>query len=385
MKKTPLPKPKREVITDNSKLVNPESRQHPKLGRIPIGASLEKVNFTVPSPWMSMAELAKQPKPLKAVCFFSGMGGASLGMKQAGFNVLYANEFVPIAAETYRVNAPGTFVDTRDIRTVTGKDVLAKIKLKRGELDLMGFSPPCKLFSSAQAYKKGRELGKVINYSEGIHQRVDDLFFEGARILKELQPKVFFAENVEGLTKDVNRGVLLEVFEALRACGYHVEARLIDAARLGIPQRRVRTIFLGIRKDLVPKVAKGEKYKFPWPKPDPYETSVADILPHIVKIKKASGFQHARQPYDTITASCHSIGFLGQFSRGGFVETVDGRVRRFTIEELKRMNGFPDDFKMVGTWIQRWERLGRCLVPEVYRRLGMAVRAELFKGAKRGR
>lgn len=350
-----------------------DSWQHPKLGRIPIGASLDKVDLP-PSPFPLMADLDKIRKPYKAISFFSGCGGGSLGLKQAGFNVLYANEFIPIAAHTYKINAPQTVVDTRDIRKVTGHDILKRLGLKPGDIDIMEGSPPCKLFSAAQGYKKGRELATEINYCEGVWQRVDDLFFEFARLIKVIKPKVFFAENVKGLTRDVNRGMLVEIFAALRAAGYHVEARILDASRMGIPQRRERLIFVGVRNDLVTP-----EFKLNWPKPDPYETTARDFFPHMAKIKIASGFTSSERPFDTVTASDHSIGLTGAFSRGTFLETVDGTMRRMNLQELRRASGIPDDFKLAGTWIQQFERLGRILVPEMYKRLGEAVKAQVIQ------
>ena len=362
----------------NIKELSP-SWTHPKLGRIPIGASLEKVNLPQPSPIMSMAEMYKLPKPYKAVSFFSGCGGGSLGLKQSGFNVLYANEFVPAAAATYKLNAPETIVDRRDIRKVTGHDVLKRLGLQPGDLDMFEMSPPCKSFSNAQAYKKGRELGEEINYCDGIWQRVDDLFFEGARILKVMQPKAFLAENVKGLLKDVNRGVLVEVFQALRACGYHVEARVLDASRMGIPQRRERLIFVGVRNDLIPKGVKPNDQWINWPKPDKHVTGARDFFPHIMRIKHARGFVDSALPYETVTASDHSIGLSGSFSRGTFSITNEGKMRRLTLPELRRVSGLPDDFKLVGSFIQRWERCGRILVPEMYRRLGESLKQQVLE------
>lgn len=308
----------------------------------------------------SMATINKVKKRYTAVSTFSGMGGASIGMKLAGFDVRYANEFVPIAADTYALNHPDTHLDRRDIRTVKGKEILKIAGLKVGQLDLYEGSPPCKAFSATQSRKKGRDFGEEIMYSEGIKQRVDDLFFEYTRQIKEMRPKTFIGENVEGLVKKINQGYFVEIFDQLQDLGYRVEAAVIDASLLGVPQRRRRLIYMGVRDDL--------NLDPVFPTPLGYETTVQEVLPHIARVKNTKGFvSAATHASPTITASDHSIGLTANFSCGGFVETVDGEVRKYTIKELKAISGVPSDFKMIGNFKQKWERLGRIHVPiQVY-------------------
>lgn len=175
----------------------------------------------------SMAEIAAVPwNGFNAVSLFSGCGGSSLGYKMAGFKVLWANEFIPAAQETYHVNHPDTILDTRDIRLVQAQDILDAIGLKMGELDLLDGSPPCASFSTAGKREKG--WGQVKQYSD-TKQRTDDLFFEYARLVQGLQPKVFVAENVSGLVKGTAKGYFLEILAALKACGYNVVAKVLDA------------------------------------------------------------------------------------------------------------------------------------------------------------
>lgn len=92
----------------------------------------------------SIDRINAAPKKYKAVSFFAGCGGSSTGYKMAGFDILYANEFVPIAREDYESNAaPHTIVDGRDIREVDVPALRKQLKLKVGELDFMDGSPPC--------------------------------------------------------------------------------------------------------------------------------------------------------------------------------------------------------------------------------------------------
>jgi site-specific DNA-cytosine methylase len=222
-----------------------------------------------------MAEIAAVPwNGFRAVSTFSGCGGSCLGYRMAGFRVLWASEFIPAAQETYQANHPDCTLDTRDIRQVQPAEIVEAIGLGVGELDLLDGSPPCASFSTAGKREAG--WGKVKTYSD-TRQRTDDLFFEYARILKGLRPKVFVAENVSGLVKGAAKGYFLEILAALKGCGYRVKAKRLDAQWLGVPQVRQRLIFQGVRQDLGLDPA--------FPKPLPYRYTVADALPWIKAVR----------------------------------------------------------------------------------------------------
>lgn len=205
----------------------------------------EKPAYRVPS----MEEINALPwNGLSVATTFAGAGGSSLGYRMAGFRVLYANEFVEAARDTYEANKrEWTIVDGRDIRTVTPESFLETIGLARGELDLLDGSPPCASFSTAG--KRSAKWGQVSSYSDTA-QRTDDLFYEFARILEGVQPKVFIAENVSGLVKGVAKGYFKAIMKRLGECGYRVECQLLDAQWLGVPQSRQRVIIQGVRNDL---------------------------------------------------------------------------------------------------------------------------------------
>lgn len=376
---------------------------------------VNKPPFQLPS----MADIRAIPLTgVRAVSTFSGCGGGCLGLRWAGVEVLWASEFIPAAAATYRANFPTTHLDTRDIRTVTGGDILTATGLKVGELDLLEGSPPCAAFSTSGKREEG--WGKVRKYSD-TKQRVDDLFFEYIRLLRELQPKAFMAENVAGLVRGVAKGVFLDVLREMKAAGYQVEARVLDAQWLGVPQARKRLFICGVRNDL----ARSPKF----PDPLPYRYSLAEALPHIRAVKR-SGFAHNWTPADapapTVTASDWNAGPTGYLSGGGFVEaetsisrfaigreydklapgaksdkylnliradaakpapTVTATAgqsgaagvchptekRKFSIAELKTVCGFPADFTLTGTFAQQWERLGRAVCPPVSKALAQTL------------
>jgi DNA (cytosine-5)-methyltransferase 1 len=239
-----------------------------------------------------MAEIAAVPwNGFTAISTFSGCGGSCLGYRMAGFRVAWASEFIPAAAEVYRANHPDTILDTRDIREVQPSDILEAAGLKAGELDLMDGSPPCASFSTAG--KREKHWGKAKKYSDTV-QRTDDLFFEFIRLLDGLKPKVFVAENVSGLVKGVAKGYFLEILAKLKACGYRVGVKVLDAQWLGVPQARQRTIFIGVREDL------GRLPVFP--KPLPYRYTLRDALPWIVRGKYGPTWKPADAPSPTVSA-----------------------------------------------------------------------------------
>jgi DNA (cytosine-5)-methyltransferase 1 len=141
--------------------------------------SLKKPVYQLPS----MEDIKKvEPNGYKVVSTFSGCGGSSLGYKLAGYKVIWANEFIPRAAEVYKLNHNGTPINSNDIRNIKPEDILKETGLKKGELDLLDGSPPCATFSMSG--KREQHWNKVKKYSD-TKQRTDDLFLEYIRILRK--------------------------------------------------------------------------------------------------------------------------------------------------------------------------------------------------------
>jgi DNA (cytosine-5)-methyltransferase 1 len=303
---------------------------------------------------------AVPPNGLALVSLFSGCGGSCLGFRQAGFRTLFANEFVPAAADSYRANAADVPLDVRDIRDVRASDVFDVIG-HGTQIDVLEGSPPCASFSVAGRLQRG--WNAVRDYSD-TKQRTDDLFFEFARLLRELRPRVFVAENVAGLLRGVARGFFKDIFRTLQSCGYRVRVELADAQWLGVPQHRERTIFVGVREDL--------RRDPVFPRPLPYRYSVRDACPHVVRMQHTGiRWRPATLPASTIVASGGTVTPTAQMSGGSFVEVLNarGRVerRRLTIPELRRICTFPEDFVLTGSASQQWERLGRSVPPTMAR------------------
>jgi DNA (cytosine-5)-methyltransferase 1 len=238
----------------------------------PLKDSMNKPDYHLPS--MADVARARGSAGLTAVSTFAGCGGSCLGFEMAGFEMLWANEFVPAAQDTYRANHPHTPLDGRDIREVKPEEILEAIGLAKGELDVLNGSPPCASFSSAG--KRSEHWGKVKAYSD-TKQRTDDLFFEFVRLLSGLQPRAFVAENVAGLTRGVAIGYFKEIMRALDGAGYAVKCKVLDAQWLGVPQSRSRAIFVGVRKDL------GEEPEHP--KPLGYRYTLREVLPGLMRAR----------------------------------------------------------------------------------------------------
>lgn len=332
---------------------------------------------------------------------FSGGGGSSLGYRMAGFNVLYANEFVEEAQKTYRANC-NAYLDTRDIREVKGYEILEIAHLEKGELDILDGSPPCCAFSTAGSIEKG--WGQKRDYSDGKKQRIDDLFYEYIRLIKEIQPKVFIAENVKGLITGKSKGYFKLFIKEMERCGYCVKAALLNASWLGVPQSRERVIFCGVRNDLS---------VFPsFPKPLGHQITLREafdgleqdeeqrlyLLEDIKKFavyeklqelpknpkkrisynrgtNKASYFNLVRE---SMYQPCSTVVQMGGASGGVASIMHPLEDRKFTIPELKRIMSVPDDFVLTGTYAQQYERLGRMVPPLMMKAIAETVRDEIL-------
>ena len=352
-------------------------------------AEVVKPPYRVPS----MGEIrAIEPCGLVAASTFSGCGGSSLGYRMAGFSVRYANEFVEAARDTYAANqSSATFLDGRDIRTVTGAEIL---EYCGGSVDLLDGSPPCSDFSTNGKRHEG--WGKVKNYSDTT-QRVDDLFFQFARLVREVQPRCFVAENVSGLVKGSAKGYFKLILAALRDCGYKVNAKVLNASWLGVPQARERLIFVGVRDD--------QAFEPVHPRPLPYRYTVSDAIGDGLieagdTIDPEDGYDLSIVPYSiypfwlrtAIGASSAERFNLFKINpkrpsptivaTGGNAATASiahwNVPRKLTLLELRRLGGFPDDFVLTGIHPKRYERIGRAVPPVMMSHIAAGLRDALL-------
>ena len=183
-------------------------------------------------------------------CFSCG-GGSSMGYKLAGYEMIGCCEIDPRMVAVYRQNLHPPLVYNVDVRELLNQPLQSVLY----ELDILDGSPPCSVFSMAGDREAGWNKEKVFREGQA-KQKLDDLFFHFIRIAKELRPKVVIAENVAGLIKGNAKGYVNEIFKAFSDAGYDAQLFLLNAAFMGVPQRRERTVFIARRKDLgLPKIS----------------------------------------------------------------------------------------------------------------------------------
>ena len=181
--------------------------------------------------------LKKSAGSLLAVDLFSGCGGLTLGLKQAGFKVIGAVEMDPLAAETYRANHPRVSLWLKDIRRLSGHEVRTRLNLRKGELDLLAGCPPCQGFSSMRTLNGARRTDDSRNA----------LLFEFLRFVIELEPKTIMMENVPGLTEYWR---FKKFCRKLHKLGYKCRFDVLNAADFAVPQRRRRFILIATRSSI---------------------------------------------------------------------------------------------------------------------------------------
>lgn len=216
-------------------------------------------------------------KPYNCVEIFSAPGGLSLGFKMAGFHLLAGIDIYRDGLKTFHANAPDAVAVLRDVKTLSGKELLGMSGLSSGALDVLVGGPPCQGFSTVGRVKIAslvrQGVWKLKNHDSRL---IDDprnlLYKEFIRLVKEARPKFFVMENVKGITSYRNGELMKEIesefemVEELETVGYTVKYKSLDAAEFGVPQHRKRVFFIGNRlglSNLFPEATYGlSKTKF---------------------------------------------------------------------------------------------------------------------------
>ena len=384
------------------------------------------------------------PNGLKVVSTFSGGGGTCLGMMLAGYEIVWANDCDPHAQETYTANL-GKHIDGRLLNNVSAADILAETGLKEGELDLFEGSPPCTKFSTAGNRQKGWNRKEI--HAGKVQANTEDLFFEWVRLARGLRPKVFVAENVAGLVKGVAKGYFKDILKEMKSLGYHVEARLLDAKWLGVPQRRNRIIFIGVRDDISRRPVFPKPMHRQWTvrqaigdlltsssftlknQPSTFDGS-PDFPAATIAASDSSGSEKSwrrnmievegdrsgfgkrtiitDEPSSMIIASAQNAveqivgndryvpqwGDLDQTHPTLLSEGPNGSQgqlqyktirRHLTIQEVKRLCSFPDDYVLTGSFGKQWARLGNAVPPMMAYHIARAIRTGIFRRGPCGR
>lgn len=277
----------------------------------------------------------------KAFGTFICGGGSTMGYKLAGFDHLGGVEIDPEVADVYRTNHKPKHLFVEDIRLFRKR---ADLPAELFNLDLLDGSPPCSTFSMAGSREDA--WGKKKKFREGqADQTLDDLFFDYIELAKRLQPKVVLAENVKGLIQGNAKAYVHEIGKRFKAAGYKVQLFLLNAASMGVPQRRERVFFICQREDLgLPDL----RLRFDEP-----AVTLSAMSPRLKGMSSHSSkiigmtldgsrpiFKCDEYPANTITGTEREFDVFAKRVTGSHFEGKD----RFTNEEITQIGSFPIDY-----------------------------------------
>lgn len=309
------------------------------------------------------------------ISLFAGGGGSSLGYSMAGYRELLAVEWDDNAVQTLRLNFPGLPIHHGDIAKLTVTECLGMAQVEPGELDVLDGSPPCQGFSTA-----GKRL---------MDDPRNGLFREFVRLLRGLKPKAFVMENVSGMVKGKMKLVFAEILRELKASGYKVKARLLNAMYFGVPQSRQRMIFVGIRDDLdiEPSHPAGQTRPItvraalhecpdgnaPVLKDGRFRSRLLSLkLGQSVGDVYGSGFMKTRINPDAVSPTITKSNLMGQSEHYHW-----SGLRSLSDRELARLASFGDHYQFAGTYVQAVDRIGNSVPPLFMRAIALHVRSLL--------
>lgn len=297
---------------------------------------------------------------MNIISLFSGCGGLDLGFKKAGFNITHANEFDKTIWDTYTVNHPETILLKNDIRDISAKNFPS-------EIDGIIGGPPCQSWSEAGTLK-------------GIDDERGQLFYEYIRILNEIKPKFFLAENVSGMLAKRHSQAVKNIMNLFSICGYNVSLTLVNAKDYGVAQDRKRIFYIGFRNDI--------KGNYTIPKGSTHEDNKKITLKDIIWDLKDYAIPALSKNYHNSNAINNNEYFVGAFSpifmsrnrvkdwkeqaytvqasgrqcqlhpqapkmekiginKYKFQQRYEQLYRRMTVREIARIQGFPDSFQFI--------------------------------------
>ena len=336
--------------------------------------------------------------PIRTLSLFSGAGGLDIGFRDLGFDIIESVEIEKKFCDTLKLNSGyGNFfahskVNCIDIREYTGKNL--------GHIDFIIGGPPCQTFSAA-----GRRASGVLgtNDARGV------LFREYVRLLGQLKPKGFLFENVYGIIGAQGGGAWHEIVESFKAAGYLLYYRIVDAADYGVPQHRERLIIVGLRCGV---------FKFPRPlfgpdsidKQDFYNAGSAikdlkltteesksgltgrygklldDIPPGLNYSFYTSEMGHPQPVFswrskfsDFLYKADPDLPVRTIKAQGGqYTGPLHWDNRYFSFSEYKRLQTFPDDYKISGSKQTAVKQIGNSVPPQLSRVLALSIREQVF-------
>lgn len=306
------------------------------------------------------------------VCsLFSGMGGIDLGFKQAGFDIVWANENDHDAATTYRVNFGDKHLVEKDIREVNPHDI--------PDFDILVAGFPCQPFSTA-----------------GLQRGFDDprgnLFFEIGRIIDIKRPPIVFLENVENLIAHDKGKTFLVIYNTLAQFGYAVKYKVLDSQEYGnVPQHRKRIFIVGF-------LDYEQCARFSFPEPIERTIELNDIIGRKIKHDDVYYYDNSSKFYQELKLVATDINAVYRIYDRGLVHHPfyvcptltasmglrkdrvpiikdDYGIRKITPLECLALQGFPKDFVFKGISLNSaYKQCGNSVVVPVIRRIAERIK-----------
>lgn len=301
---------------------------------------------------------------IRTASFFAGIGGICYGFKQAGFDVVYANEFDKKACENYRANHPEVELEEGDIKKLDAQSL--------PDFDVFAGGFPCQSYSLA---------GK----REGLADVRGTLFFDIIRILGHKRPPAVLLENVKNI-KSTNEGRDFEVIlDHLKNLGYMIKHEVLGGHTHGnVPQCRERMFIVGFLDESVL-----EKFRFPEPvpltntlekifnrserKPDKYYyTPKSQYYEMMDKAMTNKSIYQMRRVYmrENKNGVCPTL--TANMGGGGHNVPVlrdDFGIRKLTPKECLTLQGFPEEFKIKTSDVHAYKQAGNSVVVPLVRRI----------------
>lgn len=358
---------------------------------------VQEINEMVNSSWEEENRI-RPLRPYTSIELFAGAGGLALGMEKAGFEHVMLNEIDHDACMTLRNNRPGWKIEEGDIR---------KFSFKQYEgVDFLSGGFPCQAFSYAG--KQG-----------GFKDTRGTLFFELARAVQEVRPKVFMGENVKGLMAHDGGRTLDTIKNVIRELGYTlVSPKVLRAIKYRVPQKRERLIIIAIRNDIA------EKVQFYWPAPyhrimtlkdafykgDLYNTDVplSDGQKYPSKKQKVMEMVPMGGYWRDLPIEVQKEYMGGSFYLGGGKTGMARRLslyepsltltcapaqkqterchpietRPLTVREYARVQTFPDEWQFTGSLSSQYKQIGNAVPVNLAYAIGRSL-VRLFNDIER--
>jgi DNA (cytosine-5)-methyltransferase 1 len=307
----------------------------------------------------------------KAVSLFTGCGGSDAGVVSAGFEVLMASDLLSYARDVYLANHASTDYRVGDVTKIQS--------FPKAEL-LIGCYP-CQGFSQGGARQASR--------------KINTLYLEFARALNAIKPKAFIVENVSGMVRSNFSHLLDDQFKVFSEAGYHVKAKVLNAADYGVPQERKRIFIVGVRNDL------GVEFEFPEPthgeKKIAAHITIREAIDDMPEWPVGEFYdldfhwyymsrdrrRDWTQPSKTIVANprhmpLHPISPpMVRIVQDQWEFAHEGRARRFSYREAARIQGFARDFVFpdteAGSMNMRYTVVGNAVPPPLFKAVAQAL------------